>query len=189
MPYTVRRLPHKNLYKVYNTNTKEVHSYGTTLDNAKKQVRLLYMLDNKKMKGKGASASVPQQQDNFQPVIPNNSLGSIIGERLERDALRYDMEEEEQNEQIEKEVEEEMEQYEANKELKKELKKTVESLRDNLSSINGKLYILERENFNGKNDNYIYELIIEKANIETEIDEIETEINDIAMKILIFENE
>jgi len=59
MPYTVRRLPHKNLYKVYNTNTKAVHSYGTTLDKAKKQVRLLYMIDNKKMKGKGASASVP----------------------------------------------------------------------------------------------------------------------------------
>jgi len=45
MPYNFRKLPNKNLYRVYNTKTKEVHSYGTTLENAKKQIKLLNMVD------------------------------------------------------------------------------------------------------------------------------------------------
>lgn len=45
MPYTIRKLPDKNLWRVYNTETKEIHSYGTSLENAKKQVKLLHMVD------------------------------------------------------------------------------------------------------------------------------------------------
>lgn len=45
MPIVYRKLPNKDLYRVYNTKTKEIHSYGTTLENAKKQVRLLHMID------------------------------------------------------------------------------------------------------------------------------------------------
>jgi len=45
MPYTIRKLPNKDLYKVYNTQTKSVHSYATTLENAEKQVKLLHMVD------------------------------------------------------------------------------------------------------------------------------------------------
>ena len=45
MPYNFRKLPNQNLYRVYNSKTKEVHSYGTTLENAKKQIKLLNMID------------------------------------------------------------------------------------------------------------------------------------------------
>lgn len=45
MPYSIRKLPNKDLYRVYNTKTKEIHSYGTTLENAKKQIKLLHMVD------------------------------------------------------------------------------------------------------------------------------------------------
>lgn len=45
MPYSIRKLPNKDLYRVYNTQNKAVHSYATTLENAKKQVTLLHMVD------------------------------------------------------------------------------------------------------------------------------------------------
>lgn len=45
MPYVIRKLPKQDLYRVYNAKTKEVHSYGTTLENAKKQITLLNMID------------------------------------------------------------------------------------------------------------------------------------------------
>ena len=45
MPYNFRKLPNQNLYRVYNSKTKEIHSYGTTLENAKKQIKLLNMVD------------------------------------------------------------------------------------------------------------------------------------------------
>ena len=41
----MRKLPKQDLYRVYNAKTKEVHSYGTTLENAKKQITLLNMID------------------------------------------------------------------------------------------------------------------------------------------------
>jgi hypothetical protein len=45
MPYKLRKLPNKDLYRVYNAKTGEIHSYGTTLENAKKQITLLNMVD------------------------------------------------------------------------------------------------------------------------------------------------
>jgi hypothetical protein len=45
MPYDIRKLPNQELYRVYNKQTKTVHSYATTLENAKKQVKLLHMVD------------------------------------------------------------------------------------------------------------------------------------------------
>jgi hypothetical protein len=45
MPYSIRKLPNKDLYRVYNSDTKAVHSYATTLENAEKQVKLLHMVD------------------------------------------------------------------------------------------------------------------------------------------------
>lgn len=45
MPYVIRKLPNKELYKVINKETKKVHSYSTTLENAKKQITLLNMVD------------------------------------------------------------------------------------------------------------------------------------------------
>jgi hypothetical protein len=47
MPYNIRKIRGKNLYSVKNSQTGAVHSYGTTLANAKKQVRLLYSLEGK----------------------------------------------------------------------------------------------------------------------------------------------
>ena len=48
MPYTIRKLPLKNSYKVINTLTKKIHSKHTSLDKAKAQVRLLYMIENRR---------------------------------------------------------------------------------------------------------------------------------------------
>lgn len=46
----MRKLPHSELYKVYNADTKHVYAKATTLENAVKQIRFLHMLDNKKLK-------------------------------------------------------------------------------------------------------------------------------------------
>lgn len=48
MSFKVRKLRNKDLYQVKNTKTNEVHSKHSTLKNAKKQVRLLYMLEKQK---------------------------------------------------------------------------------------------------------------------------------------------
>jgi hypothetical protein len=48
MPYKIRRLPNKDIYKVYNSDTKEVYSKGSTYENAIKQVKLLLMLEHSK---------------------------------------------------------------------------------------------------------------------------------------------
>lgn len=66
MPYIIRKLPKKDLYRVYNKETKEIHSYGTTLDNAKKQVNLLLSkegagLETDKFEDKGI-VSLPEFQ-------------------------------------------------------------------------------------------------------------------------------
>jgi hypothetical protein len=47
MPIIIRKLPNKDLYKVYNKDTKKIYSSATTLDNAKKQVALLKDIENK----------------------------------------------------------------------------------------------------------------------------------------------
>jgi len=48
MPYTIRKLPGKNLYRVRKKNTGQILSYGTTLKKAKAQIRYLYMMERKK---------------------------------------------------------------------------------------------------------------------------------------------
>jgi hypothetical protein len=45
MPYEIRKV--FKGYAVINTQTGHVHAYRTTLEKAKKQVRLLYMLENR----------------------------------------------------------------------------------------------------------------------------------------------
>lgn len=52
MPISIRKLPNQDLYKVYNKDTKEVFSYGTTLEKAQAQLRFLYMLHNQNIKSK-----------------------------------------------------------------------------------------------------------------------------------------
>lgn len=46
MPIRVRKLPNKELYRVYNVETKEVHSYATSKKNALKQKRLLDAIEH-----------------------------------------------------------------------------------------------------------------------------------------------
>jgi len=41
MPYSMRKVPNKNCYKVINKRTKRVLSRCATKENAKKQIRLL----------------------------------------------------------------------------------------------------------------------------------------------------
>jgi hypothetical protein len=50
MPYQLRKIKNKNLYSVKNLLTGEYHSYGTSKKNAEAQIRLLYMIENKKLK-------------------------------------------------------------------------------------------------------------------------------------------
>jgi hypothetical protein len=47
MPYAIRKIRGKDLYKVWNTETGEVKSSGSTKKDAKSQVRLLYSLEKK----------------------------------------------------------------------------------------------------------------------------------------------
>lgn len=45
MPYKILKVRNKPLYKVINSETKKIHSKGTTLEKAEKQVRLLAMME------------------------------------------------------------------------------------------------------------------------------------------------
>ena len=47
MPYAIRKIKNKPLYKVYNRETGEVYSKGTTEVKAKAQVRLLESIEKK----------------------------------------------------------------------------------------------------------------------------------------------
>ncbi len=57
MPYKKFKLRGQDLYKVINTETKEVKSEGSTLEDAKKQIRLLNSLEKKEKKGGSLKAS------------------------------------------------------------------------------------------------------------------------------------
>jgi hypothetical protein len=46
MPYTIRKVPNKNCYRVTNKQTKKVLAKCTTMEKAKKQLRLLNAIDN-----------------------------------------------------------------------------------------------------------------------------------------------
>jgi len=48
MPIVMRKIRNKDLYTVKNVLTGEIHSHGSTYENALKQTRLLNMVDNKK---------------------------------------------------------------------------------------------------------------------------------------------
>jgi hypothetical protein len=44
MPYTMRKIPKKSCYRVYNKKSKKIFASCTTEENAKKQLRLLRAL-------------------------------------------------------------------------------------------------------------------------------------------------
>ena len=70
MPYIIRKLPKKDLYKVYNKETKKVHSYATTLENAKKQVSLLYMKESPSLK--------KMESKYFREAKEGEGLGTVL---------------------------------------------------------------------------------------------------------------
>lgn len=47
MPYKIIKLKGRNHYKVINSDTGKVHAKDTTLKNAKAQIRLLGMMENR----------------------------------------------------------------------------------------------------------------------------------------------
>ena len=50
MPYKIYKLPNRELYRVKNMDTGEILSKGTTKEKAEAQVRLLYKIENDKVK-------------------------------------------------------------------------------------------------------------------------------------------
>lgn len=62
MPYGLRKLPDKDLYRVFNKDTGEIHAKETTKGNALKQIRLLYMLERKK----GGEISYPKLEQSLE---------------------------------------------------------------------------------------------------------------------------
>lgn len=50
MPFDIRKVRGKQCYKVINRDTGQIHSKCSTLENAKKQVKLMYAYDARKKK-------------------------------------------------------------------------------------------------------------------------------------------
>ena len=46
MPFLIKRLPHSNKYRVSNKKDGKIHSYATSLMNARRQVRLIGAIDH-----------------------------------------------------------------------------------------------------------------------------------------------
>jgi len=46
MPYKIRKLPNKSLYRVYNVETKDIKANATTLEKARLMVRLLNAVEH-----------------------------------------------------------------------------------------------------------------------------------------------
>ena len=72
MPFVVRKLPNKNKYKVYNYDTKKVHSYHTNRLNAMKQVDLLHRIT-----GEGLTQSRVSYED-IPEIIEGDQLDNLI---------------------------------------------------------------------------------------------------------------
>lgn len=53
MPYTLRKLPRKQCYRVYNKDTKKVFAKCSIKGNAQKQIRLLHTLHGISRRRKG----------------------------------------------------------------------------------------------------------------------------------------
>ena len=50
MPFTIRKLPCKNKYRVKNAVNGTIHSYATSLLHAQRQVRLMHAVDQQRHK-------------------------------------------------------------------------------------------------------------------------------------------
>jgi hypothetical protein len=81
MPYKIRKLPNKNKYRVYNSNTGEIHAHSTSLENAKSQLRLLYMIERKNGTGnvirRALGRNIIQPTDNNEEEIVVGNVDPI----------------------------------------------------------------------------------------------------------------
>jgi len=75
MPIIIRKLPNKDLYKVYNKDTKKIYSSATTLDNAKRQVALLKDIENKDNSNKNKILSPSlKKMESKNKILSNNKM-------------------------------------------------------------------------------------------------------------------
>lgn len=50
MPFKIRKLPNRPRYRVYNADTGEIYAYSTTKKKAEAQVRLLRMVEARRLR-------------------------------------------------------------------------------------------------------------------------------------------
>jgi hypothetical protein len=75
MPLIIRKLPNKDLYKVYNKDTKKIYSSATTLENAKRQVALLKDIENKDNSNKNKILSPSlKKMESKNKILSNNKM-------------------------------------------------------------------------------------------------------------------
>ena len=83
MPLKIRKIRNKDLYKVINTETKEVHSKGSSKEDAKRQVRLLNAIDHgfvpTKMKGGASMNPIVSQMINYLKTLYPVKTLHLIG--------------------------------------------------------------------------------------------------------------
>jgi hypothetical protein len=78
MPYAIRKLRNKNLYSVKNTTTGQVHASGTSLANAKAQVRILTGrgLPTSTVKGLIDASYTDRSEDNVGDLVLDRELST-----------------------------------------------------------------------------------------------------------------
>lgn len=68
--YKIVKIRNKNLYRIINSKTKQIHSTGSTKANALKQIRLLEMIDSKKqLHGEGLGLSEAEMSDSLEQLL------------------------------------------------------------------------------------------------------------------------
>lgn len=84
MPYQIRKIRGKDLYTVKNSNTGEFHSYGSTLEKAKAQVRLLQNLEEKEKEMKGGKMKIGDVKK-LLDVSYNDKPNDINGFKIDKE--------------------------------------------------------------------------------------------------------
>lgn len=64
MPYMLRKMPKQSCYRVYNKRTKKVFSKCSSLENAKKQMRLLNAIEYGNFKPTGLPGKTRRRRTN-----------------------------------------------------------------------------------------------------------------------------
>lgn len=81
MPYQIEKLRNSNKYRVINKKTGKVHAYGTTHENAVKQVRFLEMLEHG---GKSRKKPTKMSNDDLERKVINKMRYHEIENKLKK---------------------------------------------------------------------------------------------------------